>query len=119
MARERLSGACRLFLRVTWADLVTGVAGWTEAVVNTSSSRRPKNKVDTILQVISLLSSNNYRSRFISQRRCMQLPLNRFSFEYGNGNVSGNGVIGSPGGAKVDMLVSIQALKNPNGGREC
>lgn len=39
--------------------------------------------------------------------------LEYYSFEYGNGAVNGNGVVGSPGAADVDMLASIQALKNP------
>ncbi len=39
--------------------------------------------------------------------------LEYYSFEYGNGNGNVNGVVGSPGGADVEMLASIQALKNP------
>ncbi len=79
MARERLSGACRLFLRAAWAVRVTGVAGWAEAAVNTSSSRWPKNKADTNLQVISPPHRSNRRLRSIDQRRRMRQALGRFS----------------------------------------
>ncbi|KAK0440559.1 hypothetical protein EV421DRAFT_779645 [Armillaria borealis] len=122
MAREQLSGACRLFLRIAWVDLVAGVAGWAEAVVNTSSSQWRQEQ--------SGYHPAGYQP---TQQQQPQTPIYRpeatyaagagpiqfgndleyYSFEYGNGAVNGNGVVGSPGSADVDMLASIQALKNP------